>query len=329
MDMQTKNFNSKPLISIGMPLCNGASTIRRALSSILAQEYTNIEIIISDDGSMDETVSICSEMTAGDGRVQIHTSSKNQGAIWNFNNTFRLSKGKYFMWAAQDDIRDPRYIEKCVELLERDEKAVLCHCYYADVLETTDNVKYIRNLDAVVGIENVCQRFLSAYRCGIGATSFYGLIRSNALRRTCLWENYLGSDIALFNELALYGKFVQVPEILFWYFGRKAVRSPSAHLRFLDPANKYPYIYFPFVKLACRHLRIISRSPLTFLNKIYLWIAVILHELWVFVAKIIYKIVSLIFGKKHTANILNAIGLGNKIPLEMGYEDIRNANELK
>ena len=268
-------------------------------------------------------------MTVGDGRVQIHISSKNQGAIWNFNNTFCLSKGKYFMWASQDDIRDPRYVGKCVELLERDETAVLCHCYYADILETIDNVKYIHDLKAVVGIENVCQRFLSAYKCGIGATSFYGLIRSDALRRTRLWENYLGSDIALFNELAFYGKFVQVPEILFWYFGRKAVRSPCVHLKFLDPTNKYPRIYFPFVVLACKHLRIIARSPIPFSNKLYLWIAVILYESWVLIAKITYKISSLIFGKKYAANILRVIGLDNKIPLEMGHEDVRNANDIK
>jgi len=327
--MNNARINTKPLVSIGMPLYNGASTIRRALSSILAQEYSNLEIILSDDCSTDETIAICQKMTAGDGRVQIHPAGRNQGAIWNFNNTFRLSKGKYFLWAAQDDIRDPCYVSKCVELLENDETAVLCHCYYADVLESTDNIKHIRNLDAVAGIENVCRRFLSAYKCGIGATSFYGLIRSNALRRTHLWENYLGSDIALFNELTLHGKFVQVPEILFWYFGRKAVRSPKVHSKFLDPNNKYPKIYIPFMVLAYKHLKIIARSPISFSNKLCLWTAVILHESWLLLAKIIYKITALFFGKKRASNILNAIGLGNIVPLEIGYVDIRNGDADK
>jgi glycosyltransferase involved in cell wall biosynthesis len=313
----------RPLVSIGMPVYNGEKTLHRALASVLAQDYYPLEIIISDDGSNDGALSICREMTKDDPRVKIHASHQNRGAIWNFNNVYRLSSGKYFMWAAQDDVRDPKYVSKCIELLEQNKDAILCHSHYADVIESIDQVKCVRNLDAVSTVGGKCQRFIASYRCGIGATAFYGLIRSEALKRTALWENYIGSDIALFNELALYGRFIQVPQILFWYYGRKAVRAPAVHFKFLDPSNKYPRIYFPFVVLAWKHIKIIARTSIPFFEKIYLISFIVGYEFWIIWGKLLYKTAALLFEKKYAVKILYSMGLKHQIPMEQGYEDVR------
>jgi glycosyltransferase involved in cell wall biosynthesis len=115
------------LVSIGMPVCNGAKFITEALDSILNQTFENFELIVSDNASTDETGKICREYMAKDSCIRYYRSKQNFGAAWNFNHVFKLSSGKYFKWAAHDDVIAPDFPLKCVEVLERDPSVVLCH----------------------------------------------------------------------------------------------------------------------------------------------------------------------------------------------------------
>src|SRR2546430_8992564 len=110
---------SHPKVSIGMPVYNGADYIRRAVQSILAQDYEDFELIISDNASTDETESICREFAERDGRIRYFRNETNVGASQNYNNVFRLAKGQYFKWAAHDDECYPTMLRRCLELLER------------------------------------------------------------------------------------------------------------------------------------------------------------------------------------------------------------------
>jgi GT2 family glycosyltransferase len=115
---RTREVVELPLVSIGMPVHNASRYLRNALDSLLAQDYANFEIVISDNASTDATEQICREYAEHDRRVLYHKVEQNMGAIWNFNNVFELAKGKYFMWAAYDDIRNPRCVSACVKALE-------------------------------------------------------------------------------------------------------------------------------------------------------------------------------------------------------------------
>ncbi|MEM7757352.1 MAG: glycosyltransferase family 2 protein [Cyanobacteria bacterium P01_A01_bin.40] len=79
---------NNPLISIGMPVYNGANFIREAFDSILSQTYENFELIISDNASTDETEKICREYMSQDSRFRYYRSQQNLGAAWNFNRVF-------------------------------------------------------------------------------------------------------------------------------------------------------------------------------------------------------------------------------------------------
>ena len=98
------SVGSLPLVSIGLPVYNGDTSLRAALDCLLAQDYPNIELIISDNASTDTTPKICEEYSQNENRIKYFRSKENHGAIWNFNRVFELSAGKYFMWAAYDDI---------------------------------------------------------------------------------------------------------------------------------------------------------------------------------------------------------------------------------
>ncbi|MEM4134638.1 MAG: glycosyltransferase, partial [Candidatus Micrarchaeia archaeon] len=79
-----------PLVSIGMPVYNGERFIRQALDSLLAQDYENFELIISDNASEDKTPEICLEYAARDKRIRYYRNEKNMGAAWNFKRVFDL-----------------------------------------------------------------------------------------------------------------------------------------------------------------------------------------------------------------------------------------------
>lgn len=99
---------SQPQVSIGMPVYNGEQFIRDALDSILAQTFTDFELIVSDNASDDETESICKEYVARDPRVLYIRHSTNCGPTTNYRFVLESARGKYFMWAAHDDLLFPR-----------------------------------------------------------------------------------------------------------------------------------------------------------------------------------------------------------------------------
>ena len=114
-----ENQPLKPLVSIGIPVYNSESFIGPCIKSLLEQTYDNFELIISDNGSTDNTASICREYANQDGRIKFLPQGKNIGVIYNFNFVLQQSKGEFFMWAAADDIHLPEFIEKNVEVLQK------------------------------------------------------------------------------------------------------------------------------------------------------------------------------------------------------------------
>jgi glycosyltransferase involved in cell wall biosynthesis len=103
--------NIAPTVSIGMPVYNGEKYVREALDSLLAQTFTDFELIISDNASTDRTEPICREYAAQDARIRFVRQKRNEGAIANFNFVLDQAVGRYFMWAAADDVWDRRWIE--------------------------------------------------------------------------------------------------------------------------------------------------------------------------------------------------------------------------
>lgn len=112
-----------PQVSIGMPVYNGAKFIHEALDSLLAQTFTDFELIISDNASTEETEAICREYVAKDARIRYVRQSTNLGASANFQFVLDEAVGEYFMWAAADDVWLPDYISVCVDSLAGSAKA--------------------------------------------------------------------------------------------------------------------------------------------------------------------------------------------------------------
>lgn len=114
----------KPTVSIGMPVYNGEPFIREAIDSLLAQNFTDFELIISDNASTDGTEAICLEYAAKDMRIQYVRQAKNLGALGNFQFVLDKSVGEYFMWAAADDVRSRNFLESNLFFLRKNPQYV-------------------------------------------------------------------------------------------------------------------------------------------------------------------------------------------------------------
>jgi glycosyltransferase involved in cell wall biosynthesis len=124
-----------PLVSIGMPVYNGAKCIRRALDSLLAQDYENYEIIVSDNASTDQTPQILKEYASKYPCIRIHTHSQNIGAKENFVTVLKLARGEYFMWAADDDYWLPQFVPVLVNELNSNPDSGTAMCAVESVYE--------------------------------------------------------------------------------------------------------------------------------------------------------------------------------------------------
>jgi glycosyltransferase involved in cell wall biosynthesis len=101
-----------------MPVYNGERYIRDALDALLAQTYTDFELIISDNASTDRTGAICEAYAARDARIRYIRQPENIGATANFRYVLDRAEGGFFMWAAYDDWWKPDFIARAVAAMQ-------------------------------------------------------------------------------------------------------------------------------------------------------------------------------------------------------------------
>ena len=114
-----------PRVSIGLPVYNGERFLSRALDSLLAQTFTDFELVISDNASTDKTKEICQAYQIKDARVRYYYNEKNMGMGRNFDRVIELSQAPYFMYAADDDKWDPDFIMQLFHELETHPEAAV------------------------------------------------------------------------------------------------------------------------------------------------------------------------------------------------------------
>jgi glycosyltransferase involved in cell wall biosynthesis len=205
-----------PCVSIGLPVYNGENFLEAAIASLLAQTFTDFELIISDNASSDRTEEICRSYAAQDDRIRYYRNSENIGAAENFNRVVHLARGEYFKWAAHDDICAPTFLEFCVDVLEDDPSMVLCSTEVGCIDWSGNSVPAKQDPPRPLRSWEVSDRFRAIVIQTFWSYEIFGLIRLETLRQTQLQKSNYGTDRAILAELSLHGRFSQVPEVLFF-----------------------------------------------------------------------------------------------------------------
>ena len=105
------------LVSVLMSVYNGAPTLEKAAASVLAQTYRNLELILCDDASTDDTWRIMQRIAAQDARVTVFQNKTNRGLGASLNGCLSRAGGEYIARQDADDVSDPDRIERTTDFL--------------------------------------------------------------------------------------------------------------------------------------------------------------------------------------------------------------------
>lgn len=257
-----------PRLTIGLPVYNGERFLAESIDALLAQTFTDFELIVCDNASTDGTERIARDYAARDPRVRYLRHERNLGAARNHNIPVEVGRGELFKWASDDDLYAPDLLRRCVEALDSRPEVVLAHSATAFIDENgtiTDAERYPLQTDS----GDVTTRFRSLLYTQ-GGDDIYGVVRMSVMRAVQPHGSHHNADRTVVADLALHGRFHLVDEAL--YFRRdhpgRAERAASGLRRRtanLDPsrANRWAH---PAVRLVVEYLASyvmsVARAPI-------------------------------------------------------------------
>lgn len=230
--------HDQPLVSIGLPVYNGEKYLREALDALTAQDYENLELIISDNASTDRTGEICREYASRDARIRYFRNETNEGPYRNFCRVLELSSGPYFMWAAHDDVWHHAYVRRCAEVLDKSAEAVVSFSAFRLIDEEGQELERFHISANAPSRPARVRQYLSSIETRNNGAPVYGLLRAEALRKVFPGKSASwGGDVVLLTKLCLLGTLEAVPEVLYSYrvFKQKTAREVAVSI---DPAMR-------------------------------------------------------------------------------------------
>ena len=296
------SVSSIPKVSIGIPVYNGANTLASTIEAAINQDYENLEIIISDNCSTDETQIIAESYRAKDSRIKYVRQEKNFGSTANFSKVFEYSTGEFFMWAAHDDQHSSIFISSCLPILLKDTEAGLCipktQAFFRSEINWTSSIKTFSGIDTRIKLFKETLRHFPA-------VGIYGLYRSSVIQKTGLWKNFLGADLVFIQRLSLHGNIVASDELLFSYFERETWNTLNQDYANIFGGPKKPWFYSPFLVVVRNQLDSIMKSDNKFHIKLQLLRVLINYQIGQVIQKVTLKLLRIIIPQKHRILVLS------------------------
>lgn len=258
-----------PVVSIGMPLYNEGRFIRESLTALLQLDYPNLEIIISDNCSTDETFDICKELTKDNDRVRIISQTVNIGAAANMAAVFKYASGHYFMWASGHDLWSANLVAECVKVLEARPEASIAYADSNWIDADGAAMEKVSSYYDTGGMNDISRFFMAFWGT---MHPILGLIRMASIRQIPKIHECAGTDLIVLAELALMGEFLLVPAA---HWSRRQPRDEESHKqrmrryagREYGLAGSWLDRYFPMLRLPLELIRVVLRSRLSLPEK--------------------------------------------------------------
>ena len=209
----------RPKVTAIVPCYNAAGFLERTLYCLSAQTWPDLEILIGDDCSTDDTLDVVRRFAAGNPNVRVVTREGNLGWLRNTNDLMGRATGELMFFAFHDDVVAPTYIERLVEALRDRPRAILAFSDMEVVGFTAEDSLDVWTYDALTGVTGSLARGLVMGRNAWGWwVPNRGLFRTEAFRRIGgIKPNDCGeysADWTWLLHMALLGDFVRVPELL-------------------------------------------------------------------------------------------------------------------
>lgn len=244
-----------PRVSIGMPVFNAEKYLQNSLDALLSQTYSNFELIISDNASLDKTKEICEQYAKNDKRIKYILQTENIGVTKNFQFVFDQAVGQYFMWAAADDIRSSCFIEKNINFLDLHLEYVAStskNYFEGDELEPEKHITFAIEGDLNERLKAFIRNCLSSH--GI----FYSLIRIEYLRNCeAIGKRIIAADWIIDVHLLSSGPIKRIDEG-YMISGRSGVSNSVSPYKLFQ--NHFIEYIFPLYLFSKYFLTLIMKS---------------------------------------------------------------------
>lgn len=227
-------------VSVIIPVYNSAVSLGRAIDSVLGQSHQPLEIIVINDGSTDNSA----EVTAGYGDKIIYIEQDNQGQAAARNAGLRISHGKYIAMLDADDYWLPGFLDKCVNFLEKNPKAIAVST--GQIIKRWGHKEIIKPA-IIAGPDKPQEPFIIDDFFRFWAEHNHITTGSNVIRRDIiekagyqLPDLRTSQDLEYWGYLATFGKWGMVPEALFVSDGTAAAAHAGWRNRYKTRRAKCP-----------------------------------------------------------------------------------------
>jgi glycosyltransferase involved in cell wall biosynthesis len=206
-----------PTLSVGLAVRNGVGMIERCIRSVVSQDFTDLELVVSDNASDDGTIELLEEYARVDRRIRPFANEINIGSHENMNRVLELSRGEFFRWISADDWLESGCLSACVSALRASPDAIGATTYFT--INTVDgSTRYEEYRGGFPSSSDPARRFermLWFFHAGDAKYDpIYGVYRRDALMRSHRLRASEQTDWLLCAELALMGPIVHVDKQL-------------------------------------------------------------------------------------------------------------------
>ena len=200
---------TNPLVSIIVPVYNAQKGLSRCLESICSQTYQELEIIVLNDGSTDDSLAICEQFRAKDPRLVV-VDKENEGVSRTRNAGLALAQGDYIQFADSDDVLDPDYTQNLVQAALQHSADLVIAPYWMVIPSNSSKTGHaLETLQESLGIEPEAPK-TEVHKYGFlpqgvysredyarrlmqqPASFYYGVLWNKLYRREIIAENQLG-----------------------------------------------------------------------------------------------------------------------------------------
>jgi glycosyltransferase involved in cell wall biosynthesis len=206
-NMKKTMKHNKPLVSVIIPVFNGATYLIEAVNSVVKSTYKNIEVLLVDDGSKDTSTQLCHMLEKKYKNVHFYSFKKNKGLGRTLNFAIKKAKGTYICRLNQDDVMKSERIATQVAYFESHPEVVACGSWinmFEDkknqtikFLETDEQIKKIWLIISPFADPSVMYRKTAVIRAGLYKQEF--------------WP---GDDTHLWYRLGMIGKLANIQKVL-------------------------------------------------------------------------------------------------------------------
>jgi cellulose synthase/poly-beta-1,6-N-acetylglucosamine synthase-like glycosyltransferase len=217
---------SDVLVSVGLPVRNGADRIGAVIQSVLAQDHQNIELLISDNASTDDTEDVCRDLARVESRIVYHRHPHNIGLTNNFVSITHIAKGAYLRWIGDDDWLAPDFVSRTLECFVEDERRLIVTTQVAYTgpdgvtrSDTSYDGSRMASLDPVERLREIMRLLNESY---LLVDPLYALVRREPVAAIPR-RNMLREDEVFATKLALAGPWGHVPRLL----ARRNTKAPE------------------------------------------------------------------------------------------------------